>query len=46
MISNDHLEFLHAVWTRRPLFTYVFFGINIFIFVLMALAGGSDQLKL
>src|SRR5215468_4779782 len=42
MISNDHLEFLQAVWTRRPLFTYVFFGVNIFIFALMALAGGSD----
>jgi rhomboid protease GluP len=42
MISEDHLEFLHAVWTRRPLFTYIFFGVNIFIFGLMALAGGSD----
>ena len=41
-MSNDHLEFLHAVWTRRPLFTYIFFGINIFIFAVMALAGGSD----
>ena len=42
MISNDHLEFLQAVWTRRPLFTYIFFGVNILIFGLMALAGGSD----
>jgi membrane associated rhomboid family serine protease len=41
MIEDDHLEFLHAVWTRRPTFTYIFFGLNLVVFVLMALAGGS-----
>src|SRR5947207_7259180 len=43
MIPDDHLEFLQAVWTRRPTFTYVFFGLNIAVFVLMALAGGSTN---
>ena len=43
MIPEDHLEFLNAVWARRPTFTYVFFGINIVVFVLMALAGGSTN---
>jgi rhomboid protease GluP len=43
MIPEDQLEFLHAVWTRRPTFTYVFFGINIIVFLLMALAGGSNE---
>src|SRR5438128_6297447 len=47
MIPEDHLEFLQAVWTRRPTYTYVFFGLNIVVFVLMALAGGStNQLTL
>src|SRR2546428_2978723 len=41
MIEEDHLEFLHAVWTRRTPFTYTFFAANIAIFVLMSLAGGS-----
>jgi rhomboid protease GluP len=43
MVQEDHLEFLHAVWTRRPLFTYIFLGLNILIFVLIALAGGSTE---
>jgi membrane associated rhomboid family serine protease len=43
MIPDEHLEFLQAVWTRRPTFTYVFFGLNIAVFVLMALAGGSTN---
>src|SRR5881396_2572513 len=42
MIPEDHLEFLHAVWTRRTPFTYFFLGLNLLIFVLMALAGGSS----
>ncbi len=41
MVPDDHLDFLQAVWARRPTFTYVFFGFNILIFILMALAGGS-----
>src|SRR5215831_17840636 len=43
MIPEDHLEFLHAVWTRRATYTYVFFGLNIIVFLLMALAGGSSS---
>ena len=43
MIPEDHLEFLHAVWTRRATYTYVFFGLNIAVFLLMALAGGSTN---
>ena len=43
MVPEDHLEFLHAVWTRRATYTYVFFGLNIVVFLLMALAGGSTN---
>jgi rhomboid protease GluP len=43
MIAEDHLDFLQAVWTRRSTYTYVFFGLNILIFALMALAGGSSN---
>jgi membrane associated rhomboid family serine protease len=38
---DNHTEFLQALSARRPIFTYIFFAINILIFVLMALAGGS-----
>ena len=41
MIADDHLEFLHAVWTRKTPFTYFFLALNILIFVLMAFGGGS-----
>src|SRR5437588_4487346 len=43
MIEDDHFEFLHAVWTRRPTFTYLFFGLNIAVFLLIAVAGGSGN---
>src|ERR1051326_8764119 len=43
MIQEDHLEFLHAVWGRRTPFTYFFLALNLLIFVLMALAGSSDE---
>jgi len=43
VVAEDHLEFLHAVWSRRPLFTYIFLGANILIFLLMALGGGSTN---
>ena len=43
MTPDEHLDFLHAVWSRRTPFTYVFFGFNILIFILMALAGGSTN---
>ena len=41
MVPDEHLEFLQEVWSRRPVFTYIFLGINILIFLLMSLAGGS-----
>jgi len=43
MIPEDQLEFLHAVWTRRPHFTYIFLAVNIGIFLLMSLAGGTTN---
>src|SRR5947199_9184949 len=43
MIPEDHLDFLQAVWTRRPRFTYIFLAINIVIFLLMSLAGGTTS---
>jgi len=43
MIAEDHLDFLQAVWTRRSTFTYLFFGLNILVFLLMAFAGGSSN---
>jgi rhomboid protease GluP len=43
VISESDLEFLNAVWTRRPIFTYIFFGINIAVFLLMTLAGGTTN---
>src|SRR5215472_17032847 len=42
MVGEDHLEFLHAVWTRRPLFTYVFLTLNILVFLLMAFGVKSN----
>ncbi|MBI2149279.1 MAG: rhomboid family intramembrane serine protease [Acidobacteria bacterium] len=41
MIPEDQFEFLHEVWTRRTPFTFIFLGINVAVFALMALAGGS-----
>src|SRR4029077_17558291 len=35
--------FLHAIWTRRTPMTKVFLVINIVVFLLMALAGGSTN---
>jgi rhomboid protease GluP len=43
VIEEDHFQFLQAVWTRRPIFTYVFFSLNILVFLLMAFAGGSGN---
>ena len=43
MINESDLEFLDAVWTRRPIYTYVFFAINIAIFILMEFAGGTTN---
>ena len=43
MIADDHLDFLQAVWARRATYTYIFFALNILVFLLMALAGGSTN---
>src|SRR5213596_2812683 len=43
MIPDDHLDFLQAVWARRSTYTYIFFALNILVFLLMALAGGSTS---
>jgi rhomboid protease GluP len=43
VIQEDHLQFLQALWARRTPYTYFFFGFNIFIFILMAFAGGSTN---
>jgi rhomboid protease GluP len=43
VITETDLEFLQSVWSRRPLFTYVFFGINIVVFALMTFAGGTTN---
>lgn len=43
MIPENHLEFLHAVWSRRNPFTLIFLGINVAIFLLMTFAGGTTN---
>lgn len=43
MIPEDHLEFLHAVWSRRTLFTFLFLGVNIAMFLLMEFAGSTTD---
>jgi hypothetical protein len=43
MIDERYAEFLQAFWSRRATVTYAIFGINIFIFLLMGLAGGSNN---
>ena len=43
MISEDHLDFMHALWSRRTTYTYVFLVLNILIFVMMELAGGTTN---
>jgi membrane associated rhomboid family serine protease len=42
-LEENHFEFLHAVWTRRTSFTFFFLGVNIAVFVLMSLAGGTTN---
>jgi rhomboid protease GluP len=43
MIDERYAEFLQAFWSRRTPVTYVLFGVNIFIYLLMGLAGGSHN---
>jgi rhomboid protease GluP len=42
-LPGEHSDFLHAVWSRRTPFTLVFLILNLGVFVLMALAGGSTN---
>jgi len=41
MIDERYADFLQMFWSRRTPVTYVLFGLNILIFLLMGLAGGS-----
>lgn len=43
VIDQYDLEFLQAFWSRRPVVTYVLFGANILVFILMMLAGGATN---
>jgi rhomboid protease GluP len=43
MIDERYAAFLQAFWSRRATVTHVIFGVNIFIFLLMGLAGGSHS---
>src|SRR5881396_1367101 len=43
MIPDDHLDFLQAVWAWSATYTYIFFALNILVFLLMALAVGSTN---
>jgi len=43
MVEERDLEFLRAFWSRQAVVTYVLFSLNILIFVLMGLSGGSKN---
>jgi rhomboid protease GluP len=43
MIDERYAGFLHAIWSRRPTVTYIIFGFNLLLFLLMGLAGGSGN---
>jgi rhomboid protease GluP len=43
MTEERDMDFLRAFWTRRATVTYVLFGLNILIFALMTLSGGSTN---
>jgi rhomboid protease GluP len=43
VIDQQDFEFLQAFWTRRAVIAYSIFALNIIIFVLMTLAGGSEN---
>jgi membrane associated rhomboid family serine protease len=42
-VTEDHLDFMHALWARRTPFTYIFLAVNISIFVVMEFAGGTTN---
>ena len=43
MVEERDVEFLRAFWTRPSNVTYVLFGFNILIFILIQLAGGPNN---
>ena len=43
MVEQQDYEFLQAFWTRRAVVAYSLFAFNIIVFVLMTLAGGSQN---
>jgi len=43
MVEQHDLEFLRAFWVRRAVVAYSVFALNIIIFILMELAGGSTS---
>lgn len=43
MIEERDFQFLQAFWSRRTTVTYVLFGLNILVFILMSLAGGATN---
>lgn len=43
MIEERDLHFLRSFWARRARTAYIIFGLNILVFVLMTLAGGSTN---
>ena len=43
MVAEEHFDFIHALWSRRTPFTFVFLAANITIFLLMAFAGGTTD---
>jgi membrane associated rhomboid family serine protease len=44
VVEQQELEFLHAFRTRRTVISYSLFAFNILVFLLMSLAGGSQNL--
>lgn len=43
MLEQRDLHFLQSFWARRARTAYVIFGLNILVFALMTLAGGSQN---
>ena len=43
MIEERDIEFARALWARPALFTKIILGLNIFIFIVMELAGGTTN---
>lgn len=43
MIEEQELDFLRTFWDRKAVIAYTLFALNILIFILMSLAGGSTN---